>query len=112
MDSNAANEGVISMATSQVAVRVVLIHEDLTIARAAIRTLGLNIASEELRADQPRKCIFRLVPFSARGPQIVCGRFVLQIESAPFSARGRFMTLQTRCNRFFKQAVARRQQQK
>lgn len=69
-----------------------------------IPTLGPNIASEEIHSVQARKYIFQLVPFSARGPPIVHGSFVLQIASTPISARGvgdcadaMQPTFQTRC---------------
>ena len=73
MDNNAANESVISVAASRVTVRLILTDKELTIARGASRTLGLNLASEEIHSDQARRCIFRLVPFSERGPPIVHG---------------------------------------
>lgn len=84
MDNNAANEGVISVAASRIAVRLIRTDEELTIARAASRTLRLNIASKEIHSDQAR-CIFRLVPYSARGPPIVQGSLY---STSPLSAQG------------------------
>lgn len=107
VDNNAANQGAISVAASRIAVRDIRTEEELTIARAASRTLGLNIASEEIHADQARKYIFRLILFSARGPPIDHGRFVPRIASAPSAQKKKGastqiamrLTFQTRCQR-------------
>jgi acetate kinase len=50
---NAANEGVISAATSRVSVRVIHTDEELMIARLVCRTLGLGMASETMSGDPP-----------------------------------------------------------
>jgi acetate kinase len=48
---NTANEGVISTATSRVAVRVIRTDEELMIARSIGRILGLGVANERARSD-------------------------------------------------------------
>lgn len=70
MDNNAANEGVISRASNRVAARATRTDDELTIARAASRTLGHYEANKEIHTDQGRKCVFRFVPNSTRGPPI------------------------------------------
>ena len=45
---NAANDGVISVATSRVAVRVIHTDEELMIARSVCRVLGLALSSEPM----------------------------------------------------------------
>jgi acetate kinase len=51
-DHNAANDGVISSATSRVDVRVIHTDEELMIARSVCHVLGLAISSEPM-AETP-----------------------------------------------------------
>ena len=68
MDKNAANEGVISAATSRVAVRVSRTDEELMIVRLVYCALGIDIASEKKEINHATKYGSRLYPFSSGVP--------------------------------------------
>lgn len=99
VDNNSANGGMISVAASRVAVRDIRTDEELAIARAASRTLRISIVSEEIYSDQARKCIFRLVPFSARGPPIIHGSLYGKSHPSPSALGGCWRLCRSRCNR-------------
>ncbi|MEO8338641.1 MAG: acetate/propionate family kinase [Nitrospirota bacterium] len=59
---NAANEGVISMAGSRVAVRVIHTDEELTIARSVCRVLGLGLTGKTMNSEHATTCGARRDP--------------------------------------------------
>ena len=67
---NAENEGMISTATSRVAVRVMHTDEELMIAKTVCLVIGLAMVSEKTNSGQATKYISRPDPFSSRDSPI------------------------------------------